>query len=208
VPIVVTLAAWATLVAGLFAVPADAQPREALGGVVADLRVVTTTLPTGAGWTPSVAAIGSLVPGRGVGAEAGAHAFLGPGRFRRLSFGVTGLVAEGRATGLDAPTISTRIVAAAPQVAVNFGHRQGWSYLSFGAGTASVRSTEGGVADAATAWGLAFHYGAGARWFLRQHLALSLDLRFWALTPRPATTARPSAAASTRVALGAGVSFR
>ncbi len=204
----VPLVAWAVLAAGLTAVTATAQPREALGGVVGDLRLVSTTLPTGLGWTPPVAATGALVPGRGVGAEGGVFVFAGPGRFRRLSFGATGFVAEGRATGVDAPTMATRMFAAAPHAALNFGHRDGWSYLSIGAGTAKVRATEAGVEDQPASWGLAFHYGGGARWFVREHLAVSLDLRFWALTPRPATTARPSAAATTRIAIGAGVSFR
>ncbi len=204
----VPLVAWAVLATGLTAVTATAQPREALGGVVGDLRLVSTTLPTGLGWTPPVAATGALVPGRGVGAEGGVFVFAGPGRFRRLSFGATGFVAEGRTTGVDAPTMATRMFAAAPHAALNFGHRDGWSYLSIGAGTAKVRATEAGVEDQPASWGLAFHYGGGARWFVREHLAVSLDLRFWALTPRPATTARPSAAATTRIAIGAGVSFR
>ena len=210
---VVTFASWAALALGLVAGPADAQPREPLGGVVADLRALTVSLPTSLGWTVPVSTIDSLVPGRGLGAEGGAHLFVGPGRFRRLSVGASGLVAEGRATGADAggvatPTVATRLFAVAPHAALNFGHRDGWSYLSFGAGAASVRSTEGGVADAPATWGLAFHYGGGARWFLTEHVALSLDLRFWALTPRPESATRSRAAATTHVAFGAGLSFR
>jgi hypothetical protein len=204
----VPLLACAVLAVGCVAATAAAQPREALSGVVGDLRLVSTTLPTGFGWTPPVATTGTLVPGRGVGAEGGVFVFAGPGKFRRLSFGATGFVAEGRATGVNAPTVTTRMVAAAPHAALNFGHRDGWSYLSIGAGRAKVRATEDGVEDQPATWGLAFHYGGGARWFVREHLAVSLDLRFWALTPRPATTARPNAAATTRIAIGAGVSFR
>ncbi len=204
VPVIV----WAALAVGLSGASSAAQPREALSGAVADLRVVSTTLPTGLGWTPPVAAAGALVPGRGVGAEGGVFVFAGPGRFRRLSFGATGFVAEGRATGVDAPTMATRMLAAAPHAALNFGHRDGWSYLSIGAGMAKVRATQDGAEDQPASSGLAFHYGGGARWFVREHLAVSLDLRFWALTPRPATTARPRAAATTRIAIGAGLSFR
>lgn len=205
-PRVAICAWWATLILGLAAAPVVGQPREALGGLVVDVRVVSTTLPTGVGWTPSVTPVGALVPGRGVGADTGLHLFMGPGRFRRLSVGVSGLVAEGRATGGEAPTIATRMAAAAPHAAINFGHRHGWSYLSLGAGTASVRSNVKGTTTPAS-WGLAFHYGAGARWFIREHVAVSLDLRFWALTPRPATATLQSAAATTRIALGAGLSF-
>lgn len=98
--------------------------------------------------------------------------------------------------------------AAAPHVAWAFGHRNGWSYVSGGAGLASVRSDAAGESTSPTSWGLAYHYGMGARWFVREHMAVTLDLRFWALTPRAAAIDRPSAAATTRIALGAGLSFR
>lgn len=194
--------------AGLAVSPAAAQSQEALGGPVVDLRAVSATLPTTTGWTPVSLATGSLVPSRGLGLDGGIHLFVGPGTHRRLALGASGLVVEGRAAGVDAPTVATRMLAAAPHAALNFGHRDGWSYLSAGVGAASVRSRAGAVADGSPVWGLAFHYGGGARWFVRRHLAVSLDLRFWALTPRAATAARPAAAATTRFALGAGVSFR
>lgn len=202
--------AWGLLTALVCIAPhlAMAQAREPLRGVVADVRLVSATLPSTLGWTPTVPA-GAVVPGRGFGVDGGAHVFVGPGRHRRLGFGVAGLVSQGRSTGLvPAPAVTTRLFAAAPHVSLNFGHALGWSHLSLGVGTAKVTSTYvGGVAEPA-AWGPAIHYGFGGRWFLRDHLALSLDLRFWALTPRPASDPRPSAPATTRVALGAGVAFR
>ena len=185
-----------------------AQGREPLRGVAGDLRFVTASLPNGTGWTPSLPA-GAVVPGRGFGAEAGAHVFVGPGRNRRLGLGATGLWSQGRATGLTpAPTVTTRFQAAAPHASMNFGHAQGWSYLSIGVGMAKVTSEYVGGATTSPGWGTAIHYGGGARWFVNERIAVSLDLRFWALTPRPATTARPSAPATTRIAFGAGVAFR
>lgn len=209
----VILASWVALGAWLVASPAGAQPREPLGGVVADLRLVSSTLPTGVGWAAPAPTTGSLVPTRGLGGEAGVHVLLGRGRFRRLSVGASALLAEGRATGadatgLDTPTIATRLTAVAPHLAMNFGHRNGWSYLSIGAGAASVRSTVAEAVPDPADWGTVFHYGGGARWFLQEHVAVSLDLRFWALTPRPASATRVAGAATTRIALGAGVSFR
>lgn len=210
---VVTLASSAILGAWLLATPAAAQPREPLRGVVADVRLVTATLPTGVGWTAPAPTAGALVPSRGLGGEAGVHLLFGRGQFRRLSVGASALLAEGRAsgidaTGLDTPTIATRLTAVTPHLAMNFGHRQGWSYLSLGAGLAAVRSTvKDAVADP-TDWGTVIHYGGGARWFLSEHVAVSLDLRFWALTPRPRTVTRVAGAATTRMAFGAGLSFQ
>ena len=202
--------AWGLLVALVCIAPvrAMAQAREPLRGVVADLRLVSATLPSALGWTPSLPA-GAVVPGRSFGVDGGAHVFVGPGRYRRLGLGVTGLVSQGRSTGLaPAPTVTTRLIAAAPHVSMNFGHAPGWSHLSLGVGTAKVTTDyAGGVAEP-TPWGTVIHYGFGGRWFLREHVALSLDLRFWAFTPRPASSTRPSAPATTRFALGAGVAFR
>ena len=184
-----------------------AQGREPLRGVVGDARFVSATLPSGAGWTPALPT-GAIVPGRGFGVDTGAHLFIGPGRHRRLGVGLSGLLSQGRATGLaPAPTVTTRFLAAAPHASMNFGHAQGWSYLSAGVGLAKVTSEYDDGASEPAKWGTAIHYGGGARWFLNERVAVSLDLRFWALTPRPATTARPRAPATTRIALGAGLAF-
>lgn len=187
---------------------ARGQAREALGGWVVDLRGAVGALPTTAGWVPSLGT-NSVVPGRGFGAEGGVHVLAGPGRYRRLSVGAGGVALQGRSTSpATSITVTTRLTGVVPHVGMNFGHRRGWSYLSLGAGAAAVTSTvQGDPADAAI-WGLVIHYGGGARWFVRQRVAVSLDLRFWALTPRAATDVRPGAAASTRVAFSAGVAVR
>lgn len=187
---------------------ARGQARDALGGWVIDVRGAVGGLPTTGGWVPSLGS-SAVVPGRGFGIDGGVHVLAGPGRHRRFSIGGSGLLLQGRSTNATtAVTVTTRLAGLVPHIGVNFGHRQGWSYVSLGAGAASVTSTvQGATADPAT-WGVVIHYGGGARWFVREHLAVSLDLRFWALTPRAASEVRPSAAASTRVVFSAGVSVR
>jgi hypothetical protein len=188
---------------------AAAQGRDPVGGYVVDLRMLTVSLPSSAGWTPTALTTTSLVPGRGFGGEAGVHVVFGPGRHRRLGLGATGLLGQGRTTGTDgAATITTRITLVAPHVSANFGHRLGWSHLSGGAGLAKVSSEAAGGAADPGGWGLAFHYGGGARWFITERIALSLDLRFWALTPRAAVGDRPRAPATTRIAFAGGLAFR
>ena len=89
----------------------------------------------------------------------------------------------------------------APQVSFNFGTREGWSYLSGGYGAG--RMYELGLGD--RRWVLspagstlvrddgraaAINYGGGARWFIRDRVAVGLDLRFHrfaALGTRPST---------------------
>lgn len=190
------------------AAPTAAQPREALGGWAIDLRGAITSLPATAGWVPALST-GTLVPSRGFGGDGGVDVFLGPGRHRRLSIGARGTLVQGRATtAATSLTVTSRLFAAAPHVAMNFGHRQGWSYLSIGAGQARVTSNAVGSPDDPGGAGLAFHYGGGARWFVAPHLAVSMDLRFWALTPRAANAVRQRAAAATKVAFSAGIALR
>jgi hypothetical protein len=184
-----------------------AQTRQDVSGVVGDLRLVTSTLPTAAGWTPA-SDTGEVVPGRGFGGEIGAHALVGPGRHKRLGVGVSGVFVQGRAAGAAGGNLTTRLTAIAPHFSANFGHRGGWSYLSGGAGLARVTSIRSGGASDPAGWSTVFHYGAGARWFLTERVAFSLDLRFWALAPRGGIGDRPNAPANTRIALGAGVSVR
>lgn len=208
--------AWAScLVAGI-SPAAWAQDREPLAGVVADVRVLTTSLPTSAGWTPSTLPTGTAVPGRGFGGELGAHVFFGPGRHRRLGVGGSGLFAQGRTSveepledgATETPVVTTRFTALAPHLSMNFGHRLGWSYLSLGLGRVKISSAAEGETAEPAGWGNAIHYGFGGRWFLRDRVAVSLDLRFWALTPRPETADRPRGPANTRVVLGGGIAFR
>jgi len=201
--------AWATAVVALMPLPVAAQGREPVGGFVGDLRLHTVSLPSSAGWTPPALTTATLVPSRGFGGEVGAHVIFGPGRHRRLGVGATGLLGQGRTTGIEgAATVTTRLTLVAPHASANFGHRLGWSYVSGGAGLAKVSSeAAGGEADPG-GWGTVFHYGGGARWFLNERLAVSVDLRFWALTPRAAVGDRPRAAANTRIVFGAGVSLR
>jgi hypothetical protein len=188
--------------------PAAAQPREALGGWAVDLRGAMVGLPNTAGWVPT-APNGTLIPGRGFGGDAAIDVFVGPGQHRRLSFGARGTFVQGRSTtATTSLTLTSRLFAAAPHVALNFGHRQGWSYLAIGAGQARVTSNAPGTAEDPGGQGLVIHYGGGARWFVSRRLAVSMDLRFWALTPRPANAVRQRAAAATKVAFSAGIALR
>jgi hypothetical protein len=70
-------------------------------------------------------------------------------------------------------TVTQRIVA--PQISLNFGTGRGWSYLSTGAGPVRVKATAG--SDGLTTSRIAVNVGAGARWFLTDHVGVGFDLR-------------------------------
>jgi hypothetical protein len=79
-------------------------------------------------------------------------------------------------------TVST----VAPQVSFNFGTREGWSYLSGGYGTTQTNTkVETPAADSTAAVTLmrerrtgTINVGGGARWFVRDHVAVGFDVRF------------------------------
>ena len=99
---------------------------------------------------------------------------------------------------------------------MNFGSRAGWSYLSAGIGRARMstrasRFVDEDDDDDITAAKLIEHgsrsslnFGGGARWFTRQRLAVSFDVRFHIIgagSEEPATPGTTSLAASVGVSL-------
>jgi hypothetical protein len=157
------------------------------------------------------------LPGRGFGLAIGAHVY--PIRGRRFALGVgadillrargSDTIPPATADGPEGPTIVTRMNAFAPQVSLNFGKREGWSYVSAGIGPASI-VTE--LADDpfpdAESRPSAFNYGGGARWFAKKHVAFTFDVRFYKIGAQAATTTRPAYPGLTVTVLSAGVSLR
>ena len=111
--------------------------------------------------------------------------------------------------GID---VTTHISVVSPQISFNFGSRDGWSYLSLGYGSAGIRSEASGQALAPQSGALtltneseradAINYGGGARWFIKEHLAVGFDFRFQRVAK---TFARP---ATKFTVLSVGVSVR
>ena len=139
-------------------------------------------------------------PGPGLGIDAGAHLY--PLRWRGLTFGVgagfhSSFADQGRFEPapdaddepLALPSVRKGFTSVSSQVSLNFGTRNGWSYVSVGLGRSQLGlralDSEGeaeGEGEAAPLTGVhTLSYGGGARWFNRPHLAFSLDARFYAL---------------------------
>jgi hypothetical protein len=102
---------------------------------------------------------------------------------------------------VDTISVATAMTAISPQVSFNFGTREGWSYLSGGYGVGEVRTAATGTPVAPLAGTVtlvrddgraaAINYGGGARWFIRDRVAVGFDLRFHRLGgigTRPPTT--------------------
>ena len=144
----------------------------------------------------------STLPTRGLGITVGAHLY--PLRLRWLTFGLGAEYARAgdsktttitdKETGeeIEGPTITTRFTSFAPQLSFNFGRDEGWSYLSAGIGD----STQ------------VINYGGGARWFNSPRMAFTFDVRWYAISPRDATTTVPGYPRAKFMVLSAGVAFR
>ena len=166
-----------------------------------------TAVPSDAVFYPPVPG-GTIVPSRGFGVDLGGHLYFGSIGPARLGIGAALLRARGTAsepvvagtTARAAPTkpdVVATITAIAPQLSLNFGSAEGWSYVSAGFGRGRVSSStsafgSGGVAmPAATRHGdsaSSVNIGFGARWFTSTHMAFSFDVRFHMLSTTPRTT--------------------
>jgi hypothetical protein len=88
--------------------------------------------------------------------------------------------------------VSMTMTAVAPQLSFNFGTREGWSYLSGGYGIAQIRTEATGEQESPLTGrttlvrddgrSASINYGGGARWFIRDHVAVGFDLRFHRIT--------------------------
>ncbi len=161
-------------------------------------------------------AVPLFVPSYGLGLNVGAHLY--PLRWRTVTFGIGGefAICLGRRTtpiGDDPDTtlstLETRFQSLAPQISLNFGRRQGWSYISGGIGRANywVRSGGAAVVNASDVNLTAVNYGAGARWFFNAHLAFTLDLRLYSVPPNPATETRYGTPRMHQFVVSSGLSF-
>ena len=111
-----------------------------------------------------------------------------PIRGRRMAIGVgaEGLFGRGTATIAGSTAgqtllVQTYISGFAGEISANFGHRDGWSYISGGAGPMRIDSFLGDAPLAEPPRKLTINFGGGARWFTYTHLAVGFDVRFYLL---------------------------
>ena len=180
------------------AAPAAAQQKEPIGPFVVDIRGVFARHKA----EPSVAndlgvSAGNLPP-RSLGFAGGAHVY--PFRAGKVTFGFGGNFVFGRGsrtidlqvtgdptTTTEGPTARRHFTTFAPEVSLNFGHRQGWSYISGGAfGRSNLYVDLASAPATDVPYRRTINYGGGARWFTTDHIALSVDFRWYSIDEQPA----------------------
>lgn len=208
------------------AVPAAAQTREPIPMFAIDLHAATVGLPTAEGWIPVPVLGDTPLPGRGLGMAVGATVY--PFRLGKAKVGFGAILSTGSgqgesltittgsgatATTIVTPVVHTSVVNLAPHLSINFGHKLGWSYLSAGLGTTRVKSSADAVGTTPEivipeAWNQALNFGGGARWFMKEHLGASFDVRFVKLGSRAATATLPAAMRTQTWSISAGISIQ
>jgi hypothetical protein len=188
-----------------------------IGPFVIDARGVWARFKQDPAIAAPLAVPASELPTRGLGLSVGAHVYPLRGRNVALGLGAELLLrARGTRTippategGPDGPTVVTSMTAFSPQVSLNFGKRNGWSYISGGYGkasfTAELEDLPVGDADGSPS---AINYGGGARWFAKKHLAFTFDVRFYSIRAQEGTVTRPAYPAMRLMVLSAGISLR
>ena len=195
--------------------PAHAQPpEEPIGGYVFDVR--GTLIPFDR--NVELAAARGLppldTPGRGFGYDVGGHVYVF--RLLGITFGLGGSYHASRAdqrpgersVDPEGPTLRKRFSALSSQLSFNFGHRNGWSYLSGGLGSSRLSLFPLDAEEPAQRSGNTLNYGGGMRWFLNARVAFSVDVRLYAISPLPELDGAPGSPRMTQMAVNVGASFR
>ena len=187
-----------------------------IGRYVADARIDFPKFKQDPSTATGIGVSTLNLPARAFGFVLGAHWY--PARLGVVTFGIGGEIVTARRghtlnTGTEAKpvdvTVNSRFSAISPQVSFNIGSRDGWSYISGGIGssTFTAERMDKPLPDQASR-SKTINYGGGARWFAKKHLAVSMDLRFYAVNPQLATTTRPGFPRMTLMAFSAGAAIR
>lgn len=195
--------------------PAHAQPpEEPIGRYVFDVRGALVPFAR----NEALAAQRGLphldTPGRGFGYDVGAHVYVL--RLWRVTIGLGGSYHASladqspgeRSADPMGPTLRKRFSAASSQLSFNFGHRNGWSYLSGGLGSSRLSLFPRDADEPPQRSADTLNYGGGMRWFLNAHLAFTIDVRLYAVSPLAPLGDAPGSPRMTQVAFNAGASFR
>jgi hypothetical protein len=210
------------------AAPARAQdPPPRIGPFVVDLHGVVPTFSDDALLAQSRSLLQPEMPGFGLGLTAGVHVYMP--KVLGIVFGFGGEVFAARShfeppelppatptTPATTPAatrlrpVTETLKSISPQLSMNFGNGNGWSYLSVGIG----RSIWSIVPDGATPFPVdeevirTINYGGGARWFAKKHLAFSLDARLYEIDNGTPQFGFPGSPRTLLLVIGAGISIK
>jgi hypothetical protein len=212
----VRLALAGALVAAFAASASAQEPVPAVGPFVVDLHGIFTKLPNTQQLADSRGLVTSELPGSAFGGSVGLHVYFL--KWKQLTVGIGGEVVGLRvhnvpsatASASDLQPVTETFLSASPQLSFNFGGRNGWSYISGGIGLSQWSIVPDGAEsqDADIERLRTVNYGAGARWFMKQHLAFSFDVRVYSVSAGTPAFGFQGSPRATLTVIGAGVSVK
>lgn len=200
--------------------PAAAQQKEPIGLYVVDIRgafarhKAEPSVATDLGVEPANLPTGSF------GLLGAAHVYpFHLGKVVTLGFGGNVVFTRGsRALEFEeedveapvtGPAVRRHFRSFSPEISLNFGHRNGWSYISGGMFGRSTLYTDKEDAPASGAtWRATINYGGGARWFITNRAALSVDFRWYSVDEMAAAPGLVAQPRTTLLLLSGGISLR
>lgn len=153
------------------------------------------------------------LPGRARTLVVGAHVYPLRRGFWKVGLGGEMLLGSGSSQKKDAtgkpagPVVHRRLNSVSAQVSLNFGRGAGWSYVTAGTGPFRFES----YLDEAEPDGLGaftINVGGGARWFNWDHVAFTVDLRFYLTKAASATMLTAPRGPARIVLFSAGISLK
>lgn len=190
-------------------------PREPIAPFVVDARLGWPGLTRDAAVATNLGVTTEDLPGRGLGLIMGAQFYAA--RSRAVSLGIGGELLWARAGSTvkpatkgdpDGPSLKNRWSNISPQISLNFGSKDGWSYLTGGLGWSRVTMEREDVPQESGSRVRTLNYGGGARWFTRKHLAFNLDLRFYSIGARASGTGPIATPKMRLLVVSGGISLR
>jgi hypothetical protein len=132
-----------------------------------------------------------------------------------LGIGGEGLIARGREEPVDVdgtslgPPVQQRLRSLAGTLSLNFGHREGWSYVTAGMGPLQFATFQGDSVPADPPPNqVTLNWGGGARWFMGSHVAFGFDIRFYLTKAQEALPPYAPRDANRLLIMSAGLSFK
>jgi hypothetical protein len=201
-----------------FAAPAAAQQDQPIGRFVADFRGVYGRHKVEPSVANDLGVESGNLPARSWGVAGGAHIYFWHTNHITLGAGAETVWARGSRTpditnadGTTSPGVTVRrhFFTIVPELSLNFGHRNGWSYISGGMfGTSTAYLDRGDLPASNLPHRSALAYGGGARWFANERIAFSVDFHWYSVAEMPVGPTWVAEPRTTLLILSGGISIR
>lgn len=178
----------------MLSAPASAQQNDAISRFAFDVRGLFARHKLEPSVATELDVVAGNLPSRSYGVVTGGHYY--PFHLGKVTFGIGGefVYARGSHTltttavgGPAGATVRRHFESLAPEISFNFGHRNGWSYISGGMfGRSRLYLDRADTPASGAPWRSTINYGGGARWFTNHHLAFSVDFRWFSNAEQPA----------------------